>query len=221
MFFKPYYDVDKILEGLQQPMWRVPPNMDGAKALADEIELLRTKLSARDRELSAVREERDDLLRRAREVTCVWCGHQFVTTLQSQADELYEHAKVCPKHPVNKAESELARVKAELDEVKADRLKLHEEFEAYVEKTARGAHSCHAACPRPLCVMRRERDEAMEALALIINRHPKHHRDGNAPGHGHKVAGVWDDDNGDKAGTPCEWCGVWNGAAAVVAKYPK
>ncbi len=56
MFFKPYYDVDKILEGLQQPMWRVPPNMDGAKALADEIELLRTKLSDRDRELSAVRE---------------------------------------------------------------------------------------------------------------------------------------------------------------------
>jgi hypothetical protein len=38
----------------------------------------------------------------AREVTCVWCGFQFESTLQSQADHLYQHAKVCEKHPVRK-----------------------------------------------------------------------------------------------------------------------
>lgn len=54
----------------------------------------------------AAERERDRLAMMAREVTCVWCGHQFVTTLQSQAEELYEHAKVCEKHPVRKAETE-------------------------------------------------------------------------------------------------------------------
>lgn len=49
---------------------------------------------------------RDDLELRAREVTCVWCGYQFGSTLQSQAEHLYEHAKVCDKHPVRKAEAE-------------------------------------------------------------------------------------------------------------------
>jgi len=33
--------------------------------------------------------------------------------------------------------------------------------------------------------------------------------DGNAPGHGHRVAGIWDEDNGDKAGKPCAWCLTW------------
>ena len=41
-----------------------------------------------------------------RKVTCVWCGHQFVATPQSQAEELYEHAKDCGEHPVKKAEAE-------------------------------------------------------------------------------------------------------------------
>ena len=33
--------------------------------------------------------------------------------------------------------------------------------------------------------------------------------DGNAPGHGHRVVGIWDEDNGDKAGKPCAWCLTW------------
>lgn len=50
----------------------------------------------------------------AREVTCVWCGHQFASTLQSQADHLYQHAKVCEKHPVRKAEAESERLRVAL-----------------------------------------------------------------------------------------------------------
>lgn len=63
----------------------------------------------------ALRAERDearawgeDLARRAREVTCVWCGHQFESTLASQAEHLYEHAKVCDKHPLRAAHQRIA-----------------------------------------------------------------------------------------------------------------
>ena len=37
-------------------------------------------------------------------------------------------------------------------------------------------------------------------------------RDGNAPGHGHLIPGVWDADasNGDKGGTDCKWCADWS-----------
>jgi hypothetical protein len=32
----------------------------------------------------------------------------------------------------------------------------------------------------------------------------------NAPGHAHRVPGVWDEDNGAKAGKPCAWCLTWS-----------
>lgn len=57
----------------------------------------------------------------AREVTCVWCGHQFQSTLQSQAEHLYDHAKTCEKHPVHKAEADRDRL---LAAAKAARLEL-------------------------------------------------------------------------------------------------
>lgn len=39
--------------------------------------------------------------------------------------------------------------------------------------------------------------------------------DGNAPGHGHEVPGIWDADNGEKSGQPCYWCSTWR---RIVAK---
>lgn len=38
--------------------------------------------------------------------------------------------------------------------------------------------------------------------------------DGNAPGHSHEIPGVWDSDNGKKAGKPCAWCAIWAKAKA-------
>lgn len=35
---------------------------------------------------------------------------------------------------------------------------------------------------------------------------------GNAPGHGHSIAGVWDEDNGALAGSECAWCKTWYAA---------
>lgn len=32
----------------------------------------------------------------------------------------------------------------------------------------------------------------------------------NAPGHGHREIGIWDDDNPPElAGKPCQWCADW------------
>ena len=40
-----------------------------------------------------------------------------------------------------------------------------ERNEARDTKWAREIHSCHNACARPMCVLRRERDEAMERIS--------------------------------------------------------
>ncbi|MGL4651226.1 MAG: hypothetical protein ACRC1H_17605 [Caldilineaceae bacterium] len=55
-----------------------------------------------------------------------------------------------------------------------------------------------------------ERDELLHIFGLVIDELDLRHRDsGNAPGHGHKVPGVWDSDNGKLAGKPCAWCALW------------
>ncbi|BEH18918.1 hypothetical protein [Burkholderia pseudomallei] len=40
----------------------------------------------------------------------------------------------------------------------------------------------------------------------------------NAPGHAHDMPGIWDSDNGAKAGTQCAWCAMWNAARAALAQ---
>ena len=42
---------------------------------------------------------------------------------------------------------------------------------------------------------------------------------GNAPGHGHETPGIWDADNGEKAGQPCVWCKDWNSAREALRQY--
>lgn len=45
--------------------------------------------------------------------------------------------------------------------------------------------------------------------ALLDELGERDHGDGNAPGHCHEIPGVWDSDNGKKAGTKCAWCATW------------
>jgi hypothetical protein len=40
-------------------------------------------------------------------------------------------------------------------------------------------------------------------------------RSGNAPGHSHKVPGVWDIDNCELAGIKCSWCELWHEALEI------
>jgi hypothetical protein len=61
-----------------------------------------------------------------------------------------------------------------------------------------------------------EIERLREVMSCVVNEIPRYtHRDGNAPGHCHTIPGIWDRDNGAKAGTECGWCKVWNAAVAM------
>lgn len=61
----------------------------------------------------------------------------------------------------------------------------------------------------------RQRAEGLrEALRIVIHRLDEGGPD--APGHSHYIAGIWDADNGDLAGKPCEWCAEWAKARAAL-----
>lgn len=60
-------------------------------------------------------------------------------------------------------------------------------------------------------------DRATRLLSLVVGEIGKRAgSNGNAPGHGHSVTGVWDSDNGELAGKPCAWCAIWNEARELV-----
>lgn len=66
-----------------------------------------------------------------------------------------------------------------------------------------------------------ERDELRAVIKAIIAEIPHRARyahNGNAPGHAHRVPGIWDSDNGPLAGKECGWCKAWNAALALDAK---
>lgn len=68
-----------------------------------------------------------------------------------------------------------------------------------------------------------ERDELQAVFSLVIDELNARRRSGdrNSPGHGHKVPGVWDSDNGVLAGKPCAWCAVWTKATEMRAAMAK
>lgn len=62
-----------------------------------------------------------------------------------------------------------------------------------------------------------ENDKLRHLLSRLLEEESLHDRgDGNAPGHCHEVPGVWDSDNGKKAGKPCAWCALWAEAKATI-----
>lgn len=84
----------------------------------------------------------------------------------------------------------------------------------------RGECDCLAAqlidANRENAKLKAECEGMREVMACVVSEVPRYkHRDGNAPGHCHTVPGIWDRNNGDKAGTECGWCKVWNAAVAM------
>lgn len=61
-------------------------------------------------------------------------------------------------------------------------------------------------------------NEALRSLVLSALEEGKRRpgAGGNAPGHCHAVPGVWDRGNGERSGTACGWCRIWNAARAMV-----
>lgn len=54
------------------------------------------------------------------------------------------------------------------------------------------------------------------AILEAVHRELDDEREGNAPGHAHTIPGIWDYDNGAKAGKPCAWCLTWRKFTALI-----
>lgn len=79
------------------------------------------------------------------------------------------------------------------------------------------ANDLHAECYGTIGALVQERDKLRHLLNRLLEEVGEHDRsDGNAPGHCHQVPGVWDSDNGKKAGKPCAWCALWAEAKATI-----
>lgn len=61
----------------------------------------------------------------------------------------------------------------------------------------------------------RELAKLRKVISEVVRGNDRWRDDGNAPGHCHQVPGIWDGDNGAKAGTECAWCKVWASAVAI------
>ena len=78
--------------------------------------------------------------------------------------------------------------------------------------------TCREMCVVRADVYKSQRDELLDVFQLVIAEMEHRDRnDGNAPGHGHDIPGVWDSDNGALAGKPCAWCAVWKKAKELCA----
>lgn len=58
----------------------------------------------------------------------------------------------------------------------------------------------------------------ISAIVAEIPHRSRYALDGNAPGHAHRIPGVWDDDNGELAGKECGWCKAWAKAVEIDAQ---
>lgn len=69
--------------------------------------------------------------------------------------------------------------------------------------------------------LKAENAELIALMRRVVAEHPRrsHKNDGNGPGHGHAIPGVWDEDNGELAGKPCAWCSIWNAAKGIVERH--
>jgi len=87
-----------------------------------------------------------------------------------------------------------------------------------IEDNIKGIKGPYNACMfRDTCrALIDERNEFRELLAQLVAQLDNGRDDGNAPGHAHERAGIWDDDNGMLAGKPCAWCALWKRATNLL-----
>lgn len=97
---------------------------------------------------------------------------------------------------------DLESICAERDQLRAEVAGLRTGCEAYERVNAELKAECEAL---------------RGVMSAVVSEIPgaRISRAGNAPGHCHSIPGVWDEDNGSKAGKECAWCKVWNYAAAM------
>ncbi|PBP34594.1 hypothetical protein CCL11_25760 [Pseudomonas syringae] len=157
-----------------------------AQALLSENERLKTLRSIKERDLA------QELEVWHRGPSCWNCGdtgdvHDLVGEWRGKCDCFA---------------AQLIDAKHERDQLKAENAGLKTGYEAYERVNAELRAECEAL---------------REIMSLVTSEipHSKSGRPGNAPGHCHSVPGVWDEDNGEKAGKECAWCKVWNAAITI------
>lgn len=140
------------------PKWIVVNDPDPAGHIMSKEDA--AVITLMHREVPAMIEELEEARRKARVITCVYCGHEYEqgTTKSVQCPEakpgdtlcfcdgptcaasgtvLTEHIKVCAKHPLRAAENQIALLKLEVEavgtvllEVQQDCIKANEGSEA-------------------------------------------------------------------------------------------
>lgn len=91
-----------------------------ALKLADERTAdARARCAVLEAERDEARAYGEDMYRHSREITCVWCGHQFTSTLGEQRDELHKHAETCEQHPIHKLTVERANLERDVEDLRA------------------------------------------------------------------------------------------------------
>lgn len=94
-----------------------PPELPEGWWDEDSVKEAEDKIKHLESELTRLQNWVNDC-QRGMYINCVYCGHRYgpdKTTPAVMADVLYEHIKICEKHPLSKA---LSRIK-ELEEEKA------------------------------------------------------------------------------------------------------
>jgi hypothetical protein len=105
--------------------------------------------------------------------SCATVTADFARRLERERDEAREDVmklqdiKRKHEHDELVAAQENDRLKQERDEAmrQLDNLK------------ASSIHTCHDQCQRPMCVLRRERDEARQQIAMLLNKLDQLYRD--------------------------------------------
>ncbi|MEX2901333.1 hypothetical protein AB3967_08385 [Pseudomonas rhodesiae] len=80
-----------------------------------------------------------------------------------------------------------------------------------------GLKTGYEAYERVNAELKAENEALRGVMSAVVSEIPgaRISRAGNAPGHCHSIPGVWDEDNGSKAGKECAWCKVWNYAVSM------
>ena len=127
---------------------------------------------------------------------------QAVADLEDTPGREDEHAEAVDALWLNMHCHTILALLAEIEQISADRKACWEEFKVQ---------------GRQLGQLKAENEALRDVMAAVISEipHAKHIQPGNSPGHSHRVPGVWDEDNGAKAGRECGWCKVWNTALTM------
>jgi hypothetical protein len=78
-----------------------------------------------------------------------------------------------------------------------------------------------ATLEQQLADAQKDADKYRRHVNLIVSENSMPGSRGSAPGHGHTIKGIWDSDNGAKAGKTCAWCAIWHDAIETTALLAK